>query len=99
MHAVLVTQETPLGDANVVPFGFGIATIDHRFPFQDSAITSVTCLLVRYDPTAMHRVGLTHEIAFRELLVVPAGTGAGMTDSFEPFHRSVSKPPAPACGL
>jgi hypothetical protein len=56
-------------------------------------------VLVVYEPTAMHRVGLVHERPLREGLVVPAGTGAGMTDSFEPFHLSVSKLPADACGL
>jgi hypothetical protein len=90
MQRVALGQDIPPSEANVVPLGSGIETIDQREPFQDSANVSVTCSLVVYEPTAMQRETPLHEIALSELDIAPRGTGFWISERVLPFHRSVS---------
>jgi hypothetical protein len=82
VHAAADVQDTPDSEAVAAPFGLGIASIAHFFPFQPSASGPSP------PPTAVHAVADVQDTAVRELTCDPFGLGVGWTAQLFPFHAS-----------
>jgi hypothetical protein len=79
-------------------FGFGLAAMVQRDPFQDSARVRVPTAGVVYEPTAMQRTALMQEIALSTLDSPCLGDGADTADRDLPFQRAASTPPLAGFG-
>ena len=94
---VVVVQDT-LASESVVADGSTVGTIVHLAPSQLSARVTVSEDAFLALPTAMQKLGPTHETAVRPLSVSPAGSAVGTMLHVDPFHfcaRVVVAPAAP----
>jgi hypothetical protein len=91
VHALAERQEMPDKELSFVPL-FGLVTIDHEAPFQDSTSVSRTPLGLRWEPTAVQTVAELHETPAS--LLWPA-FGLDTVDQVVPFQdtTSVESPP------
>lgn len=80
MHSRFEMHETPDNELNVAPVGVGAGLIDHRRPFQRSAVARLRLL----SPTAVHARGDVQETAVKS----PPDLGVRCRDQVVPFQRS-----------
>jgi hypothetical protein len=87
-HAVELAHDTPERTVFVDAGGFGLGTIDQEVPSHDSINVWVPDASVA-NPTAVHAVGLVHEMPLNSLSKEEDVSGLGTTDQVVPSHDSI----------